>query len=72
MRGGAVAGPGPLIEILRINTDLLHNPFHGVSDEHAAQRIHGANLAAFLAACSMSRITSVRWPCCGGSSGTPP
>jgi uncharacterized damage-inducible protein DinB len=45
-----VAGAGPVIEILRINTDLLHNALDGVSEAHAAQRIHGANSAGFLAA----------------------
>lgn len=44
-----MAGIGPLIEILRLNTDLLHNALDGMSDTHAAQRLAGTNPAAFLA-----------------------
>ena len=45
-----MAGTGPLLEILRLNTDLLRNALDGMSDTHAAQRIAGTNPAAFLAA----------------------
>lgn len=45
-----MARSGPLLEILRINTDLLHHALADVSDEQAARRIEGANPAAFLAA----------------------
>jgi uncharacterized damage-inducible protein DinB len=41
---------GPLVEILRLNTDLLRNALDGVSETHAAERVAGANPAAFLAA----------------------
>jgi len=45
-----VEASAPLVEILRLNTDLLHNALDGVSDADAGRRIAGTNPAAFLAA----------------------
>ena len=45
-----LASAAPLLAILRLNTDLLHNALDDMSEVHAGQRVAGTNPAAFLAA----------------------